>query len=159
HLLEPLPPLIRPHSFPSSRLPTVSDQKVAWYKLTLHANNIADLETWIGQFIKGTIVVTDGDGHPYVSAHNELLERLRASFDSSRDGVQAIPLDAPSVSLPGQVYLRSTITLPPPDWPDFFTDLVFASNLVIGRMEQVHDHLARQREHWLHTLLQEKLFP
>jgi sugar diacid utilization regulator len=34
-----------------------------------------------------------------------------------------------------------------------------ACNLIIGRMEQTHDHLARQREQWLHALLQEKPLP
>jgi sugar diacid utilization regulator len=34
-----------------------------------------------------------------------------------------------------------------------------ACNLVIGRMEQALDHLARQREQWLHTMLQEKSLP
>ena len=80
-LLEPLSPLTRPSSFLSPGLPTVSDQRTAWYKLLSHANHIADLEAWIGQFITGTIVVTDSDGHPYVSARSEQLEHELASRD------------------------------------------------------------------------------
>jgi hypothetical protein len=156
HLLEPLAPPTRPSSFPSLGIPSVSDQKGAWYKLILQANRIESLETWVGQFIKGTIIVTDSDGRPYVSSRSEQLEHLRASLDDSMDGVQVISLEALGVSLPGQVYLRGAIALPPLGWPDFFADLVMACNLVIGRMEQARDHLASQREQWLNALLQEK---
>jgi sugar diacid utilization regulator len=158
-LLEPLPSPARPPSFLSPGLPSVSDQKAAWHKLILHANRLESLETWIGQFIKGTIVVTDNDGRPYVGARAEQLKHLRASLDSSMGGVQVIALDAPGVSLLGQVYLQSAIALPPAEWPDFFADLVVACNLIIERMEQVHDRLAREREQWLHAVLQEQSLP
>ncbi len=155
-LLEPLPLPTRPPSYLSPSLSPIPDQKAAWDKLILHANRIESLETWISQFIKGTIIVADGNGRPYVSARTEQLERLRASLDSPIDGVQVISLAASGVSLPGQVYLRSGIILPPTEWPDFFADLVMACNLIIGRMEQARDHLARQWEQWLHAVLQEK---
>jgi sugar diacid utilization regulator len=155
-LLEPLPLLVRPASFLSPGLEPISEQKAAWHKLILQANRIESLETWVAQFIKGTIIVTDSDGRPYVFARSEQLEHLRVSFERSEDEVLAISLSAPGVALPGQVYLRSGIALPPNDWPDFFTDLVMACNLIIGRMEQALDHLARQREQWLHIMLQEK---
>jgi sugar diacid utilization regulator len=158
-LLEPLPPLTRSPSFLSPGLPSVSDQKAAWYKLILHANRMESLETWISQFIKGTVIVTDSDGRPYVFAHTQELERMRATLDNSRDGIQVIPLSAPGVSSPGQVYLRSAVPLPPPEWPEFFADLVVACDLIIGRMEQARDHLARQREQWLQALLQGKPLP
>src|SRR5204863_3508668 len=158
-LLEPLPALRRPATFLSPGLSPVSEQKAAWNKLILQANRIENLETWVNQFIKGTIIVTDSDGRPYVFSRHEQLKHLRASFDSSMDGVQVISLDAHGVSSPGQIYLRSGIVLPPADWPDFLTDLVMACNLIIGRMEQALDHLARQREQWLHTMLQEKSLP
>jgi sugar diacid utilization regulator len=159
HLLEPLPPPTRPPSFRSPGLPKVPDEKATWHKLILHANRIESLETWIGQFIQGTIIVTDSEGRPYTSARAEQLEHLRASFDRSMDGVQVISLDAPDVSLPGQVYLRSGVPLPPTSWPNFFTDLVVACNLIIGRMQQARNHLAYQREQWLHAVLQEKSLP
>ena len=155
-LLEPLPLPIHSPSYLLPSLSRIIDQKAAWYKLVIHDNRIESLETWIGQFIKGTIIVTDCDGRPYISARSEQLERLRASLDNSMDGVQVISLSAPDVSLPGKAYLRSAIALPPTEWPGFFADLVVACNLIIGRMEQARDHLARQREQWLHTVLQEK---
>src|SRR5262249_48158529 len=135
HLLEPLPLPTRPSSFLSPGLAPVSEEKAAWNKLILQANHIENLEKWIEKFIKGTIIVTDNDGRPYVFARTGQLEQLRSAFDSSMDGVQLISLDAAGVALPGQVYLRSGIALPPPSWPDFFTDLVMACNLIIGRME------------------------
>jgi hypothetical protein len=156
HRLEPLHLPTRPSTFLSPGLSTIPDQRAALYKLVLQANRIESFETWVSQFIKGTVIVTDGDGYPYVSSRREQLERLRASLDSSMDGVQVISLSAPDVSLPGQVYLHSGIALPPADWPDFFADLVVACNVIIGRMEQARDHLARQREQWLRTMLQEK---
>jgi hypothetical protein len=159
YLLEPLPTPARPSSFLMPGLPNVPDEKAAWHKLILRANRIESLETWIGQFIQGTIIVTDSDGRPYVSARAEQLKHLRASFDRSMDDVQVISLSAPGVSLPGQVYLRSGVPLPPPEWPDFFTDLVVGCNLIIGRMEEARNHLAYQREQWLQAVLQEKPLP
>lgn len=159
HMLEPLPPASRPSSFFSPGLADLSDQKAAWYDLVLHANRIESFEAWIDQFIKGTIIVTDNDEHPYVLAHAEQLAQMQATFDRSIDGVQVISLKAPGVSLPGQIYLRSSIPLPPREWPDFFADLVMACNLIIARMEQAQNHLARQREQWLQALLQEKPQP
>jgi TIR domain-containing protein/GAF domain-containing protein len=140
-LLEPLPPPTRPSSFLSPGLPSLPDQKVAWHKLVLHANRIDSLENWIGQYIKGSVVVTDSDGRPYLSERDEQLEYLRTAYAGSMDGVQVISLDAPGVSMPSQVYLRSAIPLPPREWPDFFADLVLACNLIIERMMKI-DHLS-----------------
>jgi sugar diacid utilization regulator len=154
--LEPLPPTSRPTSFLSPGLADSTNQKESWYDLVLHANRIESLEAWISRFIKGMCIVTDNDGYPYVFAHTEQLHQMRAAFDRPRDGVQILSLKAPGVSLPGQVYLRSAIPLPPHDWSNFFADLIIACNLVIARMEQAHDHLARQREQWLQAMLQEK---
>ncbi len=154
--LEPLRPLARPFSILSPGLPPVSDRRAAWYALISRTQRLENLELWISQFIKGTMIVTDSEGHPYLSARSEQLERLRVAFEQSMDGVQVISLNASDVPLPAQVYLRSTIALPPPAWPDFFVDLVMGCNLVIGQMEQAHDDLARQREQWLQALLQEQ---
>lgn len=156
HLLHPLPPSTHFSISPSPGLHPVSEQQAMWYKLMLQANHIETLETWVGQLIKGTVIVADSEGRPYVAAYQGQLERLRAAFDNSMDGVQAIPLDTPGVSSPGHIYLRSAILLPPAWWPDFFTDLVVACNLIIGRMEHVRDYLARQREQWLQAVLQDK---
>lgn len=155
-LLEPLPMTSRPTTFPSLSLPARTDQKVAWYDIVLHANRIEPLETWVGQYIKGTVIVTDSDGNPYEFAHSDDLENMKAACNSQSGAPQTLSLAAPGVSLPGQVYLCSSIPLPPPQWPDFFADLVLACNLIIARMDQAQDHLIRQREHWLHTLLQGK---
>src|SRR5262249_23303911 len=82
--LEPLPPASRPSSFLSPGLSDLSDQHTGWYNLVLHANRIESLETWVSQFIKGTVIVTDKDGQPYVFAHTEQLEQMRAAFDRPR---------------------------------------------------------------------------
>jgi sugar diacid utilization regulator len=154
--LEPLPPVNRPASFASSGLSHLCDWKASWYDLVLHTNRVESLETWVAQFIKGTVIVTNSDGDPYVFAHTEQLAQMRVGLDGAREGIQVLPLEAPGVSLAGQVYLRSAISLPPREWPDFFPDLVMACNLIIARVEQAYDHLARQREQWLQALLQER---
>ena len=155
-LLEPLPFVNRSPSFSSPGVQHLADHKAAWYDIMLHANRIETLETWVSQFIKGAVIVTDSDRHPYVFAHGEQVEQMRASRDSEPDAAQVISLAAPGVSLPGKVYMWPSVALPPPSWPDFFADLVIACNLVIARQEEAHDHLARQREQWLRALLQGK---
>ncbi len=154
--LEPLPLAKRPSVFLSPGLSSPSEWKANWYDLVLHATRIENLENWTGQFIRGTVIVTNNEGYPYVQTRATQLEQLRVSLSNPTDAVQVLSLNAPGVSLPGQIYLRGSIPLPPADWPDFFTDLVMACNLVIGRMEKAHDQLAHQRERWLHALLQEK---
>ncbi|HEY6406468.1 MAG TPA: hypothetical protein VIY29_03260, partial [Ktedonobacteraceae bacterium] len=155
-LLEPLPLEIRS---PSLFLPSVQhlpDHKAAWYDIVLHANRIEVVEAWTTHFIKGVVIVTDRDGSPYLLAHSEQLEQIRAARFSKQDSAQVLSLAAPGVDLPGQVYLFPSIPLPPPQWPDFFADLVVACNLVIARMEQAQDQLDRQREQWLRALLKGK---
>ena len=80
YMLEPLPQPTRPPSFLSPDLSSALSQKAPWYKLILHASHIESLETWIGQFVKGTMIITDSDGHPYVSARTEQLKHLRAAL-------------------------------------------------------------------------------
>ncbi|HEU0002733.1 MAG TPA: helix-turn-helix domain-containing protein [Ktedonobacteraceae bacterium] len=155
-LLEPLPFVSRPPSFTSPGVQRFPDHKAAWYDIILYANRVETLEAWVSQIIKGTVIVTDGDGHPYVFAHTEELEQMREARDAEPDAAQVISLAAPGVSLPGKVYMWPSMPLPPPAWPDFFSDLVIACNLVIARQEEAHDHLARQRGQWLRALLQGK---
>ncbi len=159
HHLEPLPFESRPSSFFSPGVQHFPNHKAAWYDLVLHANRIEALETWVGQLIKGVIIVTDSDGHPYVFSNAEQLKQIKVSQSNQPGTVQVISLAAPGVHLPGQIYLCSSTLLPPPQWPDFFVDLVMACNLVIMRVEQQQDQLSRQREQWLRTLLQGKSSP
>jgi len=152
-LLEPLPLESRPSSFFIPGVQHLPEHKAAWYDIVLHANRIEVVEAWASQLIKGTVIVTDCDGCPYVLARTEQLEQVKALGSSQPDAIQALSLVAPGVHHPGQVYLCPSISLPPSQWPDFFADLVVACNLVIARMEQAQDQLGRQREQWLHTLL------
>jgi sugar diacid utilization regulator len=163
HLLEPLPLEIRARSFFLPDVKQLPDHKAEWYDIVLQASRIESVEAWARQLIKGPAIVTDRDGNPYVLANKEQLEQLRVSRSSQPEAVKVLSLTAPGVHLPGQVtataglvYLYPSISLPPPHWPDFFTDLVVACNLVISRMEQAQDQLDRQREQWLRALLQGK---
>lgn len=158
-LLEPLPLEIRAPSFFLPDVPRLPDQKAAWYDLVLHANRIEVVEAWASQLMKGPVIVTDSDGCPYVFAHSEQLEQIKAARYSQPDAAQIISLAAPGVQQPGQIYLCPSVPLPPPQWPDCFADLVLACNLVIARMKQTLDQLDRQREQWLHALLQGKSSP
>jgi len=74
--------------------------------------------------------------------------------NASHYRVQILSLAAPGVHSPGHIYLSPSIALPPPEWPDFLSDLVMMCNLVISRMGRGQDLLNSQREHWLQTLLQ-----
>lgn len=158
-LLEPLPLEIRSPLFFVSDVPRPSDQKAAWYDLVLHANRVEAVEAWASQLVKGMVIVTDGDGYPYVFAHSEQLEQIKANRDGSASATQIISLAATGVQAPGQIYLCPTVPLPPPQWPDFFSDLILACNLIIARMKQTLDQVDRQREQWLHALLQGRASP
>ncbi len=155
-LLEPLPHVIRPPSFFLPSVQHLPDNRAAWYDIVLHANRIDVVEAWATQLIKGAVIVTDRDGSPYVLAHSEQLEQIRASRSNQQDAAQVLTLGTPGVDLTGQVYLCPSIPLPPPQWPNFFADLVVTCNLVIARMEQAQDQLDLQRERWLRALLKGK---
>jgi len=158
-LIEPLPFERRPSSFTVPGVSYLPEDKSSWYDIVLHANRIETLEAWVSQYIKGSVIVTDNEGCPYVFTHAEQLEQVKVARYSQAEMAQVISLAAPGVSLPGQVYLCPSISLPPPQWPDFFAELVMACNLIIARMEQAHDQLDRQREQWLRALLKEKPSP
>src|SRR5258708_5431345 len=68
--LEPLPLEIRSPSFFLPGVQQLPDHKAAWYDILLHANRIEIVEAWASQLIKGAVIVTDGDGSPYVLAHS-----------------------------------------------------------------------------------------
>jgi len=154
--LEPMPQEVRPRSFGTPDIQPLPAHKAAWHDLVLHATRIEAVEVWASRLIQGTVIVTDSDGKPYVLAHSDQLEQLNAACLSQPDRVQIVSLAAPGVPLPGQIYLCPSLPLPPQEWPDFFEDLVVACNVVIARLEQAQDHLARQREQWVRTLLQGK---
>lgn len=156
-LLEPLPFETRPSSFFISGMQPLSDHKVAWYEIMLSANRIEAVEEWASRLIRGAVIVTDNDGSPYVMDHSEQLEAIRAERGNPLSEGVVLSLAAPGVSLPGHVYLCPSVPFPPLQWPDFLADLIVACNIVLGRMEQARDHLGRQREQWLRTLIQGKL--
>ena len=138
----------------------LSDDKAGWHSLVLNANRIEEVETWASRLIQGVVIVTDSEDRPYVLAQHEQLEQICASRSNQPDSVQILSLAAPGVRQPGQVYLCSSIALPPAGWPDFFADLIVACNSVIVRMERMHNHWDQQREQWLRSLFkEEKLLP
>jgi sugar diacid utilization regulator len=122
--------------------------------MTLHSARIEDVENWISQFIKGQAIIVDSKDAPYIFEKSAQLDKLRAQYERQDDGVYQLSLEAPGIASSGCVYLSSSIALPPPQWPDFFADLVMVCNLVISRMERAQDQLHRQRKQWLHNLLQ-----
>lgn len=152
--LEPLPLGSQPASFLSPGVQHLPDHKASWYNLVLHADRIETVEEWIQQIIKGPAIVTDDRGSPYVFAHAAQLEQFKALQSTEQDAVQVISLAAPGVSRPGWIYLSPSVALPPPHWPDFYTDVVMVCNLALARMEQAQDQLARQRQRWLQMLLE-----
>jgi sugar diacid utilization regulator len=154
-LIETLPVEVRPPSYSVPAIQQLPDYKARWHDLVLHADRIEAVEAWASQVIKGAVIVTDNEQHPYVLSHSEQLEQWRAARSSQPDAVQVLSLAVPGVRLPGQVYLCASIALPPARWPDFFADLVVACNAVITRMERAHDEWDRQRERWLRALLKE----
>jgi sugar diacid utilization regulator len=159
-LLESLPLEVRPASYSLPGVQQLPDYKARWHDLVLHADRVEIVEAWASQIIKGTVIVTDNEHRPYVLTHSEQLEQIRASRSSQRDAVQVLWLAVPGVLLPGLIYLRPSIALPPAQWPDFFADLIVACNAVIARMERTHDQWDRQRERWVRSLLKEgKLQP
>ena len=155
-LLEPLPLEIPAPSFFLPGVQHLPDYKAVWYDIVLHANRIENVEAWASQLIKGDVIVTDSDDKPYVFAHREQLEQMKAVRGNQPDATRVLSLAVPSVQHPGKVYLRSSLSLPPPQWPDFFADLLMVCNLVIARMEQAQDSSGRQREQWLQSLLKGK---
>ncbi len=157
NLLEPFPPTRTGSLSLTTGVEQLPDYKAAWYDIVLHANHVNTLEAWVSQFIKGTTIVTDHERYPYVSANYEQLEQMEAARRNQPDAVQVLSLAAPGVSLPGQIYLQPSISLPPSQWPDFFSDLVLACNLIISRMERAQDQLDHRRERWLHALLKGQL--
>src|SRR6266446_7018970 len=104
-LLEPLPLEIRSPSFFLPGIQQLPDHKAAWYDILLHANRIEIVEAWASQLIKGAVIVTDGDGSPYVLAHSEQLEQIRASRSSQPDAAQVLSLAAPGVHQHGQLWV------------------------------------------------------
>ncbi len=155
-LLEPLPLEIPAPSFFLPGLQHLPDYKAVWYDIVLHANRIESVEAWASQLIKGDVIVTDCDDNPFVFVHQEQLEQMKAIRGNQPDAIRVLSLAVPGVQHPGKVYLRSSVSLPPPQWPDFFADLLMACNLIIARMEQAQDQLGRQREQWLQSLVKGK---
>jgi PucR C-terminal helix-turn-helix domain/GGDEF-like domain len=162
HMLEPLPQPKRSLSYASCGLPQVSKQKAAWHELLLQATCIEEVETWASELIKGVVIVSDEDEHPYTPVHGERIQPLRALHASQPEDVLTLSLPAigegQDVSA-GRIYLYPSISLPPAHWPDFLTDLVVACRVVLARMHQAQDSVSRQRERWVRTLLQGKASP
>lgn len=154
--IEPLTFTSHSVSFFSAAMQQNLDHKSTWSNIILHANRVETYEEWLSQIIKGVAIVADSQGHPYVLAHAERLAQLQASHTSGKEPVQVISLAAPGVRDPGRLYLWPSLSLPPPDWPDFFTDIVVACNTVIARVEQAQDQLIHQWEQWLRALLEHK---
>jgi len=155
-LLEPLSLAVRSPSFSLPGVQQLPDYKAEWHDIVLHADRIEAVEAWASQLIKGVVIVTDSEQHPYVLTHSEQLEQICAPRSSQLGAVQVLSLAAPGVRQPGQVYLCPSIALPPAQWPDFFADLIVACNSVIARMERAHNQWDRQRERWLRALLKEE---
>jgi len=110
----------------------IPDHKGAWYDILLHANRVETLEAWVSQLIKGEVIVTDSDSHPYVFAHTEQLEQTTASHSPEPGAAQVISLDARGVSCPEKVGVWTAYPPPQGCWPGFFADLVIACDLVLA---------------------------
>lgn len=156
-LLEPLPIGNHPTTFASASVQHLSEHKMAWYDIVMYASQIEVVEAWASHLIKGSVIVTNSEGNPYVFAHNEQIEQMKAPRGGQPDVTQILSLATPGTPTPGQVYLSPSIPLPPPQWPDFFADLIVACNVVVARMEQTQDQLNRRRERWLLMLLKGEL--
>src|SRR6202022_1555652 len=93
-------------------------------------------------------------GQPYVPQRALELEQIRSL--QQKEAVQVVPLTLFDMRTLGQIYLRPSVALPLPGWPEFFADIVALCNVVIMRMEQGHSQVVQQRERWLYMLRESK---
>lgn len=122
--------------------------------ILLRSHEPQDVEKWLERLARGTAILTDAGGRPYVLANAERLERLRAmqgGTDGKR-GPRVVPLgDGESLGDPGRGHLNlwPSVDLPLEEWPDLLEDAAAVSNVVIDRREHAHDRLNKQRAYWL----------
>jgi hypothetical protein len=123
--------------------------------ISLHSNQVEDVESWLEQFIGGPAILVDDKGRPYVPAKNDRFERLQFSSKAEEHGPQVVPLTSFGVAGEcGSLYLWPSVDLPPAEWPDFLDDIVVACSIVVDRVKQAHDRLNEQRFRWIKSVME-----
>lgn len=123
-------------------------QKTELRRLLLKSDRVRDLESWLERLLRGTAILLDGSGHPYVPTNLSRLERMETRRPDTR---HTFPLPDGRAS-GGDLHLWTDLELPLEGWPDLMEDALAAFGVVMDRVEQAHERLSRQRSHWLQSV-------
>lgn len=130
----------------TSNLDYMKMKKIELRRLLLECDLVRELEAWIETLLRGSAILTDSTGHPYVPANLARLEKLR---------IEAGNLE--TFSHPGgMLHVSPAVDLPLEGWPDFIEDALAAAGVVIDRVEKAHDRLNRRRSHWIQAVSEGK---
>lgn len=116
------------------------------------AKQLAIVERWLADFLKGEAVLFDPDGKPY--CHKEI------KFNRKKTGqFYSYPLTYNERHL-GKLSIWTNVHLPlQNDWPDFIDDVIHAIYIINERNERYY-HLAElERSQWLYNMMQPSMDP
>ena len=156
--VEPVPgpgPVSR-HFFPAG-VDRVEAAKAALRRILLDSTQPQDVESWLGQIIKGPVILADQAGRPYVPANADRLEQLRDAVRDDGPSLRVVPLpDRGKAGDRGSLQVWPSVKLPLPGWPDLLDDAATVCNIVLDRAEQAYDRLNRARSRWLEDVARGK---
>ncbi|CAA9485241.1 MAG: hypothetical protein AVDCRST_MAG12-1762 [uncultured Rubrobacteraceae bacterium] len=152
----PGPRPVSSHFF-SAGADRVEAAKAALRRILLDSTQPQDVESWLGQIIKGPVILVDQAGRPYVPANADRLERLRDAVRNDGPSPRVVPLaDRRERGDRGSLSLWPSVGLPLPGWPDLLDDAAAVCNIVLDRAEQAYDRLNHARSRWLEDVARGK---
>ncbi len=114
--IEPVPGLwpAPRHLFTSGTANPLETAKSELRQILLHSNQAQDIEAWLEQLIRGSVMLVDNKGWPYVRGNNGKFEHLLFSLKAEEHDPQTVPLaDSEAAGERGCLYLWPSVDLPP----------------------------------------------
>lgn len=113
-------------------------------KLIEREKELASIEKWAMNILRGTFIVLDRHGMPYnITRKNEICE----------ENLSEIPLTSANGLALGSIFYHTTIPLHKTDWPDLLEDITSACRIILERQMLLQRGSTYKYTSWLSELL------
>lgn len=129
----------------------VREKKQELRNIIQNARQVAELEIWLAELVKGEVMILNKKGQSYTTQPAETLQ-------TKKQRPFSFPLEQDQKQL-GELLIWTDMTLPLKGWVDFMDDVISAIYIILEREKRVYRAIELERSQWINSLLHSQTVP
>jgi len=125
----------------------IKQKKAELRNIIQQEKQIAKLEAWLEDFLKGSVMVVDEKRHQYANRTTKKSPKNRQPL--------VFPLKNSHLDY-GELFIWTDMKLPPEGWSDFIDDIINGIYIIMERNKRINHAIELERSQWITSLIDQE---